>query len=76
MTKKTTHGNNSEFVDVALQYIDDVLDGRVLACEYVVQACRRQREDLNREGFGYVFDSERADRVCKFIELLPHIKGE
>ena len=24
----------------------------------------------------WVFDAERAERPCYFIELLPHIKGE
>lgn len=40
-------------------------------------ACQRQVDDLARwakEG-PYRFDAERANRICKFIELLPHVKG-
>lgn len=61
--------------DIAGQYIDDVLSGRILACKYVRQACERQKRDLENQT-KYFFDIDKANRVCKFIELLPHIKGE
>lgn len=38
-------------------------------------ACQRQLNDLDRE-WQYHFDIAAANRVCTFIELLPHIKGE
>lgn len=62
-------------VAIAQKYIDDVLAGNVDACIYVKQACERQRRDL-KELEGYRFDEWRANRICKFIEFLPHIKGE
>jgi phage terminase large subunit-like protein len=63
-------------IALANQYIDDVLSGKQLSCEFVRQACRRQREDLASEDFEFTFDEDRASHVCKFIELLPHIEGE
>jgi phage terminase large subunit-like protein len=39
-------------------------------------ACQRQHDDLHRRRFKYRFDRDRANRVCRFIEGLPHIKGE
>lgn len=44
--------------------------------QYVAQACQRQLDDLKRKRFVYRFDEERAAHVCRFIELLPHTKGE
>jgi phage terminase large subunit-like protein len=42
-------------------------------------SCQRQLNDLKRQDtkeFPYVFDHDLANRVCEFIELLPHIKGK
>jgi phage terminase large subunit-like protein len=44
--------------------------------KYVAQACQRQLDDLKRKRFAYTFDEVRAAHPCKFIELLPHTKGE
>lgn len=44
--------------------------------KYVALACERQLKDLQRKRFKYRFDEARAARICKFIELLPHTKGE
>ena len=52
------------------------MDGKIGACLYVRQACQRQLDDLEREDFGYHFDEDRANHVCRFIEKLPHIKGD
>jgi phage terminase large subunit-like protein len=60
----------------AEKYIDEVLSGRVPACKWVRLACERQRNDLARKNWKWRFDAEKAERVCRFIELLPHSKGE
>lgn len=42
-------------------------------------ACQRQLNDLSRaanDEFPYRFDQAVGARPCKFIELLPHIKGK
>lgn len=44
--------------------------------KWVALACERQLKDLKRKRFKYHYDEGRAARVCKFIELLPHTKGE
>ena len=56
--------------------MDGVLSGKVLACKYVKQACKRQRDDLRRKNWGYHFDVDLANRPCNFSEALPHIKGK
>lgn len=66
-----------DYVAVGEQYARDVVDGSIPACLYVRQACQRQLNDLERAaaGWKYQFDRERANRACRFIEKLPHIKG-
>ena len=61
----------------AARYEEDVLAGRILACEYVTQAVQRNRIDRERyKSSGlYVFSESEGNRVCKFIELLTHTKG-
>lgn len=69
----------TDYVAKANQYIADVLAGKIPACRSgVVNACRRQQKDLQRQrsaDFPYYFDPESANRVCTFAELLKNIKG-
>ena len=64
-----------DYIAIANQYIEDVLSGKVPACVYVKQACKRQKDDLKRKNFQYHFDEDRASRPCKFTELLCNVKG-
>ena len=65
-----------DHVAIANKYIDDILTGEIPACQYVKWACERQRNDLLDPPEGYTFSDYAANRVCAFIELLPHIKGK
>lgn len=66
-------------VDMAKAYVADVLEGRVRACLQIRQACDRFRKDLARENdnpeWPYFFDPAAGEKVCKFVSLLPHVKG-
>lgn len=77
------------FGDVATSYATQVVAGKIVACKWHRLACERHLKDLKRvgtEGFAYVWNPELVDsddrkyqpaeRVCKFAELLPHIKGD
>jgi phage terminase large subunit-like protein len=68
-----------DYVQIAEQYCADVLSGKILAGKYVRLSIERQVSDLAKQddpAWLYRFDTERAAlRVCRFIELLPHIKG-
>lgn len=67
-----------DFCALALRYAKDVVAGKIPAGRFVKAACKRQIEDLKRwkaKGAAYRFDAARANKVCRFIELLPHIKG-
>ena len=70
-----------DYVEEALVYIEDVLDGTIPACKWVKLACERQMRDLRRAAdgdpdFPYRFDVNAATKVCAFVETLHHIKGE
>lgn len=62
------------FVKVAEKYAEDVKNKKILTSKWVKMACNRFQKDLKSKKF--TFDSNSAERVCKFIELLPHIKGK
>ncbi|WP_318532409.1 terminase large subunit domain-containing protein [Escherichia coli] len=66
-------------VNAANQYARDVVRGKIIACQFVIQACQRHLDDLMAEkskSFRYRFDKDLAERAAKFIQLLPHTKGE
>lgn len=66
-------------VDLANRYAADVISGAIPACKWVRLACERQQRDLKRqntEEFPYRFDVAKAEKVCEFVECLPHIKGK
>ncbi|MCX7177712.1 MAG: terminase large subunit [Proteobacteria bacterium] len=77
------------FGEIATQYALDVVEGRIPSCKWHRLACARHLKDLERIGsasFPYVFNPELTaisgktyrpgERVCKFAELMPHIKGD
>lgn len=64
-----------DYCAIARRYAEDVVAGRIPACKYVRQACQRQLDDLARADWAYTFDEQRAAHVCRYIELLRHVKG-
>ena len=64
-----------DYIAIANKYIDDVLSGEIIACKFVQKACYRQKQDLAKKKFTYKFNEEKASKICRFIELLTHVKG-
>ena len=67
-----------DYIAIAKKYADDVVKGRIAACKWVKAACKRQQDDLKKwknKSSPYRFDNARAEKVCKFLELLTHVKG-
>lgn len=60
----------------AYVYAQHVVNGHVPACKWIRLACKRFLDDLENGELGYTYDREKADRACRFIEKLPHIKGK
>lgn len=65
-----------DYVDIGRRYAEDVVSGRIPACTWVQRACQRQLDDLERPvDWRFRFDRKKANRICEFVELLPHING-
>lgn len=66
-------------VNAAQKYARDVVGGKILACSFVKAACARHLNDLKAskaKAYPYKFDRDAAERVCSFIQLMPHTKGK
>lgn len=66
-------------VSKALEWARQVLAGEIDHCKWVKLACQRHLDDLaasSQAEHPYYFDPEAAERVCRFVEKLPHVKGE
>jgi phage terminase large subunit-like protein len=64
-------------VNAAQKYARDVVGGRIPACIYVKQACARHLNDVKAskaKSYPYRFDRDLAERVCRFIQKMPHTK--
>ena len=70
--------NNHNHVKQAKQYAREVVKGKIITCKLTQLACQRFLDDLKRKAseFEYKFNQDRAERACRFIELLPHVKGK
>jgi phage terminase large subunit-like protein len=67
------------YAAIAEQYARDVTSGEIPACKSVRLQAKRFLAELKRQSrrdFPFRFDVDKADRVCKFIERLPHSKGK
>ncbi len=63
----------------ATAYAKAVVKGKIVACQWVRLACQRHLDDLKRSKsatFPYRYSPQKAERVCRFAELLPHVKGK
>ncbi len=68
-----------DYFDKANAYAKRVVAGEEIAGHFERLACQRFLRDIEREGrdnFPYTLDRAAGARACRFIELLPHIKGE
>jgi phage terminase large subunit-like protein len=74
-----TRAEAKDFVRIATRYAGELVSKKIPACQWTIKACRRQLDDFEKaksKSFPYRFDKKKASRICEFIELLPHIKGE
>lgn len=62
-----------KFWDRAKLYANHVSKGKIPACNYVKLACHRFKKDLKRKD---LIKHEDGERWCRFLEKLPHTKGQ
>jgi len=66
---------NAPHSESAYIYAAQVTKGHIPACNEIIQACQRFVDDLTRD-FEFIYDIEKAEKACGFIEKLPHTKGK
>lgn len=68
-----------DYTAIAQAYARDVCSGRIPAGLSIRLQARRFLDELKAQrgkAFPFRFDPDKAARVCKFIERLPHSKGK
>lgn len=68
-----------DYAGIARQYAADVGRGRIPACKSIRLQCQRFLDELKREkkkDFPFRFSEDKAARICRFVELMPHTKGK
>ena len=66
-------------VKAAEDYAKRVIAGKIPACKWIILLCQKHLDDLEQaksEGFPFYFDPAKAEKVAKFLQLLPHTKGK
>ena len=66
-------------MNLAEQYIQDVLNGDIVVGESIHQACQKHITDLSRqndEDFPFYFDADAGQRAIDFVSLQKHAKGK
>ncbi len=70
----------STYLQRARAYAERVAGGQEVAGKFERLACKRFIDDLDQrqdsEDFPYRFDEAAGARACRFVDLMPHIKGE
>ena len=69
----------SAYFERAQAYAQRIVAGAEVAGRLERLACERFLRDITRAGtpeFPYVLDQALGARACRFVELMPHIKGE
>lgn len=63
-------------VNIANKYARDIVSDKIPSCKFTRLACQRHIDDLEKKDFQYRFNKDKAEKACKFMELLVHVKGE
>jgi phage terminase large subunit-like protein len=77
--KKTSSPSSVDHAALAHGYALDVISGKVPAGGWVRKAAQRHLDDLEKvkkKTWPYLFDPDKGAKVCRFIEKLPHTKGQ
>jgi len=77
-TRSPSSAKKHPHVEIGTRYAKQIVAGKIPANKWVKLACQRHLDDLVRQksrDFDYRFDPAAAEKVCRFIELMPHTKG-
>lgn len=57
------------------KYAEQVVSGKILACIYVIGACKRYLADVEREDALYFFDFDAAEKYLRLVQKFDHVVG-
>ena len=57
------------------QYAEDVVSGKIVACKYVIGACKRYLGDVSNSGATFYFDSDAAEKYLRLVQKFSHVNG-
>ena len=72
-------GDARDYPAIARKYAADVVAGRQPAGKQIRLQCQRFLDELKlsrAKDYPFRFDEDKASRPCRFIERLPHTKGQ
>lgn len=70
--------NSEELYELLLQYVNDILNGKIKACKKHKQACKRFKDDLEKsknKDYEYYFDNEELYRFYTWSKMFKHRVG-
>lgn len=70
--------NKTPLTAELIQYSNDIISGKIIACKKHRWACMRFLRDIdrqNRADFPFIFDEYKANRFFEFASLFRHIDG-
>lgn len=68
-----------DYAEIGNTYARNIVANQIPACRQLLQACARHLKDLEQsrtKAFPYRFDAKSACLPCRFIEKLPHVRGQ
>lgn len=66
--------HKGHFADVAETYAREVVAGRIIVCRQIILSCQAFLDAIDSEE--WVYNANLVERVCRFIQALPHVKGK
>lgn len=67
--------NNINVLDEIVDYSEQIISKKIIACKKHVWACERFMNDLETSNFDYQFDIEKAQKIVDWMECFKHRKG-
>lgn len=58
------------------KYALDVVEGKVIACAYVIGACKRYLKDIERTDANFYFDWDIAEKYLRNVQKFEHVIGK
>jgi len=68
--------STKDYSEIAKNYAEDVVSGKIPACIYVRQTCQRHLDDLNNPDLLFEWAPGYCNHICDFAEHMVHVKGK